>query len=410
MPPQTRTATAHALKAAKESEKNTDAYSGKFTKQSSGDDDYFGGRRVGYYVMVLFFCFLLFVVPYLKEQIANTQSNAIQNVLVGSSVVFFLGVIFVSVKITFIQEKKLNFFSLSIAEMAQWLVYMVSFHTIFLCPIMIGLALSVFQKLPSLTDIIWAIVVHFLLTLISMSVCLHRFFSHGAFKANRPMTFLIGVVGCLAYQWGPMWWSSKHRRHHKYCDKPQDPHSWARYGLAYAFMGWTLHPSEFNTNVEWVHNTFKDKNGKIVWELLLLDKFFFVPTWAMHVFLYAVLNVSPHSIMFRYTLPTTLCSIATLWFNCKFHPPPLTAAEKMVCNSINLVNDPLAMFHGEAFHGDHHMYPMKAQRPGYDLGWYFVLRPLMALGIVKPTKIAQTSRFIGGLTKAQKENFELHEH
>ena len=42
---------------------------------------------------------------------------------------------------------------------------------------------------------------------VAMSVCLHRFFSHQAFQTSRPVAFLLGCLGCLAYQSGPLWWA-----------------------------------------------------------------------------------------------------------------------------------------------------------------------------------------------------------
>jgi stearoyl-CoA desaturase (delta-9 desaturase) len=54
----------------------------------------------------------------------------------------------------------------------------------------------------------------------------HRFFAHSAFKTSRPARFVFSLCACLGLQFGPLWWSSKHRKHHKLCDLPGDPHSW----------------------------------------------------------------------------------------------------------------------------------------------------------------------------------------
>lgn len=50
---------------------------------------------------------------------------------------------------------------------------------------------------------------------ICMSVCLHRYAAHAAFKCGPCTSFALCVVGCLANQGGPLWWASKHRCHHK---------------------------------------------------------------------------------------------------------------------------------------------------------------------------------------------------
>ena len=94
------------------------------------------------------------------------------------------------------------------------------------------LAYCVYARMfPSILDVVIGFSMHFVLTLVPMSVILHRYFSHVAYSANRFTTFVLGVVSCLAYQYGPMWWSGKHRRHHRYCDQPEDPHSWGIFGL-----------------------------------------------------------------------------------------------------------------------------------------------------------------------------------
>lgn len=54
----------------------------------------------------------------------------------------------------------------------------------------------------------------------------HRFFAHGAFKTSRACRALFACCACMGLQYGPLWWSSKHRKHHKLCDIPGDPHSW----------------------------------------------------------------------------------------------------------------------------------------------------------------------------------------
>jgi fatty-acid desaturase len=50
---------------------------------------------------------------------------------------------------------------------------------------------------------------------ICMSVCMHRYASHAAFKCGRWTNIGICILGCLANQGGPLWWASQHRCHHK---------------------------------------------------------------------------------------------------------------------------------------------------------------------------------------------------
>lgn len=75
----------------------------------------------------------------------------------------------------------------------------------------------------------------------------HRLFTHGAFKANRPLKIGLAVAGSYAVEGSVIQWVADHRKHHKYADQPGDPHSPWRYGtstkdiakgLWWAHCGW----------------------------------------------------------------------------------------------------------------------------------------------------------------------------
>ena len=74
---------------------------------------------------------------------------------------------------------------------------------------------------------------------VCMSVCLHRWAAHGAFSCSYPFAVVLSVLGCLATQGGPVWWGSKHRVHHAYCEKARDPHSprWRLFSWYAPFRG-----------------------------------------------------------------------------------------------------------------------------------------------------------------------------
>jgi stearoyl-CoA desaturase (Delta-9 desaturase) len=87
----------------------------------------------------------------------------------------------------------------------------------------------------------------YLLSGLGIAMGFHRYFTHGAFKANRALKIALGVAGTLAVEGPILNWVSDHRRHHKYSDKEGDPHSPWRFGtsvgaltkgLAWAHMGW----------------------------------------------------------------------------------------------------------------------------------------------------------------------------
>jgi stearoyl-CoA desaturase (delta-9 desaturase) len=80
-----------------------------------------------------------------------------------------------------------------------------------------------------------------------ITVGFHRYFTHGSFKANRPLRIGLAIAGTMAIEGPVIRWVADHRKHHKYSDKEGDPHSPWRYGetfpalmkgLWYAHMGW----------------------------------------------------------------------------------------------------------------------------------------------------------------------------
>ncbi|MCW2900434.1 MAG: Stearoyl-CoA 9-desaturase [Streptosporangiaceae bacterium] len=96
------------------------------------------------------------------------------------------------------------------------------------------------------TDIAIA-AVFYLLTAGGITVGFHRYFTHGSFKAVRPLRIALAIAGTLAIQGPVITWVSDHRRHHKYADKESDPHSPWRFGsdwkalakgLVWAHYGW----------------------------------------------------------------------------------------------------------------------------------------------------------------------------
>jgi stearoyl-CoA desaturase (delta-9 desaturase) len=95
-------------------------------------------------------------------------------------------------------------------------------------------------------DIVLAVAFYYISGL-GVSVGLHRYFTHGSFKAKRGFKIALAVAGSLAIEKPVITWVADHRRHHKYSDKEGDPHSPWRFGndakalargLVYAHIGW----------------------------------------------------------------------------------------------------------------------------------------------------------------------------
>ncbi|MDO8309732.1 MAG: acyl-CoA desaturase [Actinomycetota bacterium] len=89
--------------------------------------------------------------------------------------------------------------------------------------------------------------VMWVITALGITVGYHRFFTHGSFKAGRPVKIALALMGSLALEGSLDQWVADHRKHHKFSDEVGDPHSPWRFGtsrrqvakgLYYAHVGW----------------------------------------------------------------------------------------------------------------------------------------------------------------------------
>lgn len=65
----------------------------------------------------------------------------------------------------------------------------------------------------------------FIGTALGINLGLHRYFTHVSFKTHRWVRFLIATFASFAIQGPIAIWVANHRRHHRFTDRPGDPHS-----------------------------------------------------------------------------------------------------------------------------------------------------------------------------------------
>ncbi len=82
-----------------------------------------------------------------------------------------------------------------------------------------------------------ALVLHFAVSCLGITLAFHRLLSHKAFVLWKPLEYLFATLGSLAYHGDPVQWVTLHRQHHRYSDTDLDPHN-ARRGLLYSHMLW----------------------------------------------------------------------------------------------------------------------------------------------------------------------------
>ncbi|GAA3742462.1 acyl-CoA desaturase [Salinactinospora qingdaonensis] len=126
-------------------------------------------------------------------------------------------------------------------------------------------------------------VAFYLVSGLGVTVGYHRHFTHGSFKAKRPLRIALAIAGSMAVEGSVIKWVSDHRRHHKYADHEGDPHSPWRFGddwrsvakgMFYAHMGWLFLSEEKTSPKRFSPDLLKDR------DIVKIDRYF----WAFTLF------------------------------------------------------------------------------------------------------------------------------
>jgi stearoyl-CoA desaturase (Delta-9 desaturase) len=103
-----------------------------------------------------------------------------------------------------------------------------------------------------------------------------RRFTRRSFEARRPLKIGLAVLGSMSFQGSLIGWVADHRRHHRYADRPGDPHSptwrgadhlsgWR--GLFHAHAGWFYY-NETSPRSEYAADLLADP------DLVVIDQLF----------------------------------------------------------------------------------------------------------------------------------------
>jgi stearoyl-CoA desaturase (delta-9 desaturase) len=213
---------------------------------------------------------------------------------------------------------------------------------------------------------------------------LHRFFSHKVFARSRPVAFVLGLLASTSGQRGPLWWGSKHIRHHKFCANEGDPHislsgfrSWI-----YKFVGWTVMLPEMKVDWEYVHAEFKQP------EMVLLEFLSaFIPFGETLLWYY--LSGIENAMMEYYA--TIISVYIVLAFNVINHNDKPPEKKRLDNGRYKCISDKeswclkyIPDFMGEMDHKDHHRYPRQALHPthlGVDLLYWVLIWPFEKSGV-----------------------------
>jgi stearoyl-CoA desaturase (delta-9 desaturase) len=109
---------------------------------------------------------------------------------------------------------------------------------------------------------------------LGVTVGFHRLFTHRSFKTTRPLRILFAVLGSTAVEGPVIEWAATHRKHHRFSDRPGDPHSphtedapgWrgALRGLAHAHVGWMFRGKDMANPQRYAKDLVADRDLRFI--------------------------------------------------------------------------------------------------------------------------------------------------
>jgi stearoyl-CoA desaturase (delta-9 desaturase) len=204
----------------------------------------------------------------------------------------------------------------------------------------------------------------------------HRYFAHRSYKTSRAFQFVLAFLGTTAMQKGTIWWSARHRIHHKHSDEPEDIHSPKIYGFWRAHIGWFLCNKESGaTDLNRVKDLVKFP------ELRWLDKYHWVAPIMLTGLCYyldgwsgMIIGLAWSTVVFWHST-FLVNSIAHMWGSRRYQ------------TNDDSRNNPLIAFltMGEGWHNNHHHFQGSVKQ-GFkwweiDLT-YYILRLLALTGLI----------------------------
>jgi fatty-acid desaturase len=215
----------------------------------------------------------------------------------------------------------------------------------------------------------------------------HRLLTHRGYTTPKWLEYCIATCGTLALQGGPIYWVAIHRMHHKYTDKPGDPHS-PRDGKWWSHMGWIMYGSVRN-ETEALKKYAPDLTRERFY--LWLNKYHWLPLTVVGLLLFAF-GGWPW-ILWGAFLPVTIGLHVTWMVNSVTH---LWGRRRFSTSDDSRNNLWVALLTGgEGWHNNHHAFPVSAR---HGLAWYEVdfnyygIFLLKCLGLARHVKTADLKR------------------
>ncbi|MGQ0824643.1 MAG: acyl-CoA desaturase [Actinomycetota bacterium] len=234
--------------------------------------------------------------------------------------------------------------------------------------IALGIAIPLlWGNVVTLRDILLAIV-FYLVTGHGIAIGYHRLFSHSSFTPTRPLKIALAAMGSMALEGSLIGWVANHRRHHRFSDRPGDPHSPHRYGsgvraqlrgFVHAHVAW-LFVAEPTSAEHYARDLLRDRDLVVISRLFpVFATFSLAAPFGLGWLLAGEFAGAVTALVWAGIVRVTLLHHVTWSINSICHvfgPRPFVTRDR----STNFA--PLAVLSfGESWHNFHHAQPSSAR-------------------------------------------------
>jgi stearoyl-CoA desaturase (delta-9 desaturase) len=239
----------------------------------------------------------------------------------------------------------------------------------------------------SWTNLLVALVLHWMVVGFGISLGYHRLHTHRGYKTSKPVEYAFAWLGAMAMEGGPIFWVATHRVHHRHSDKDGDPHS-PHEGGFWAHMGWIMFGDRLHESAAVASKYAPDLAADPFYRWL--TRYHWVPIVTSGLLLLAIGGwaMAGWGLFVRTVVGlhfTWLVNSAThMWGSRRFETRDDSRNSWWVA---------LLTF-GEGWHNNHHAHPVSAR---HGLAWYefdmswLTLRGMRAAGLVWDVKVARVA-------------------
>lgn len=217
----------------------------------------------------------------------------------------------------------------------------------------------------------------------SIGICLgyHRLLSHRSLAVPQWFEYVLGTIGALALQGGPIFWVAGHRLHHAHTeDEEKDPYS-AKRGFWWSHMMWMFYKRpqffDFEQYKRYAPDLARDR--VYCW----LDRYHLVLQIPLGILLYVLGGWS--FVICGMFLRAVLLWHSTWFINSVTHVWGYRTFDDIEDNSRNLWWAAIFTY-GEGWHNNHHAFPNVAPAGWrwweYDPTWW-AIQVLRVVGLVQ---------------------------